>query len=463
MIPKKNDSTIGNLFQFSPYIFFLSIYFSLYCYILWTKNSYNSSTIMLAGLPLFVAFISTIYAFFTFKAPLSIDKKIEIFLSGVAHNTAMNSYFIIIFIAIFNYMIAKINGVLIAVTLGLLYIPTSWVMPAMFLLASKIAILLRSLPATIIIFMPIAHGIAQSLQIDPAFMAATILSGALYGNHISLYFHSIIADIKSNQLNIQSFFQKNTWIILPAAIIALFIISHYQCEQINPTVYHHLEKSLTIRDFINLIPYFFLLIASFLNLNLLANLIIACLIAFIIEIISYKVMFIDTATTMFNGFCGESIIVNLLLLHLIVAGLVQIIKYNGGFDYIIKKFQPKERINSSKFEFRALIITMMINLFVIIDTLSFQVITEFIEKLSEKYNASQSKITNMIHITSSIMQTILPYSSIMFLTIYLSKHSFFEIMNYMIYPGLIIILTTISIIISACSSYTKAQYKKLNI
>lgn len=455
MIPKKNDSKIGNLFQFSPYIVFLIIYFSLYCYILHTKNSYNSSTIILAGLPLFVAFITTIYTFFTFKETFTVDKKIEIFLSGVTHNSSMNYYFIIIFIAIFNYMVAKTNGILVAVTLGLLYIPTSWIMPSMFLVASKISIILKSLPTTIIILMPIAHGIAQSLQINSAFMAATIIGGALYGNHISLYFHTIAADIKSNHINFNILFQKTIWIIFPASAITLLIISHYQCEQINPTVYLYLEKSLSTQDYINLTPYFFLFIASFLNFNLLSNLIIACLIALMIEIISYKVMFFDAITTMFNGFYGESIVVNLLLFYFIIAGLVEMIKYNGGFDYLIKKLQLKENQNSSNFEISVIMITIMMNMLVIIDKLSLYSIYDF----TKKHNLPQNKITNLIHMISTIMQTILPYSSIMFLTIYLSKNSFLEIMPYMIYPGLIAILIMISTIFYACTSYCNMQYK----
>ena len=448
MTPKKNTHIIGNLFQFSPFIIFLTIYSSLYFYTLHTKNLYNSSTIILTGLPLFAAFVATFYDFLNFKNPLKINKKIEIFLSGVAHPTAINYYFIIICISIFNHLIAKTNGILTAVTLGLLYIPISWIMPFIFLIVSIFSMIINFLPATILICMPIAYGIAQSLQINSAFMAATIIGGALYGSHLSLYFKNIQSYIKTTHINLTFFFQETSWFIIPAAISTLIILSQYQCQQIEPNAYHYLQSSLTIYDYIPLIPYLFLLISSFLQINILVNLIIASTITLINEIIYHKVIFIDAIATMFNGFYANNIAVNILMLHLIIAGLTKIIKYNGGFNYMIEKFKLKGAQSPSNVQGSILLITICVNILVIIETLSLSLISYPIEKIADKYNISKNKLTILLHITTTTMQTILPYSFIMFSSISMNNSSYIEIVNYMIYPILITISTVIFIFTS---------------
>ncbi len=321
-------------------------------------------------------------------------------------------------------------------------------MPCIFLIASTIAIILSSLPATIIICMPIAHAIAQSLHINSALMAATIIGGALYGNHLSLYFNSIKTHIKSTPTDSINIYKKTIWFILLAALSTLIILSQYQCQIIHPAVYDYLKASLEIQDSITVLPYVFLLIAAYFKINLLANLTLACCITLITEIIYHKILFLDAITTMFHGFYEESIACNLLLLHIITAGLIEIIKYNGGFIYIIEKLNLKGDQNSSIVEGSIICMTIIVNMLVIIDKLAFNLLANYIKKLCDTYNISQSKAIILSQIIATTMQTILPYSSIMFLAIYIHKSSFIEIMSYMIYPILVIIMTILSVLFS---------------
>ena len=321
-------------------------------------------------------------------------------------------------------------------------------MPFIFLIVSIFSMIINFLPATILICMPIAYGIAQSLQINSAFMAATIIGGALYGSHLSLYFKNIQSYIKTTHINLTFFFQETSWFIIPAAISTLIILSQYQCQQIEPNAYHYLQSSLTIYDYIPLIPYLFLLISSFLQINILVNLIIASTITLINEIIYHKVIFIDAIATMFNGFYANNIAVNILMLHLIIAGLTKIIKYNGGFNYMIEKFKLKGAQSPSNVQGSILLITICVNILVIIETLSLSLISYPIEKIADKYNISKNKLTILLHITTTTMQTILPYSFIMFSSISMNNSSYIEIVNYMIYPILITISTVIFIFTS---------------
>jgi len=446
MISKKNDFAITGLLQFSPYIMFLILYISLYYYTLHSKNIYHSQTIILSGLPLFTAFIATIYAFFTFQESLNIDKKIEIFFSGVADIHAIHSYFNIIFIAIFNYMLAKTNGVLTAVTLSLLYISVPSMMPTIFLLTSIFSIIIPSLSAVIIIFMPIGYGIAQSLQINPAFMAATIISGSLCGSHLSLYFKNMSL---SKHVNFNIFFHKNLWFILTAAITSLIMLSQYEpMPLLTQTIHTYLQSTLNMHSYIMILPYFFLLLGNILKINFLTTLIIGSAIAFTSEIMLHKILFLDAITTIFHGLCKESLIINIIFFQIIIAGLTKIIECNDGFDYIIKPFQPKENKNSSNMQGSIILISIIMNLLIIIDTLCLNFITHFIKKLTEKYAITQNNISNLVHITTTTMQVILPYASIMMLTIHITHNSYFEILHYMIYPLLITILTFLSIFFS---------------
>ncbi len=446
MISKKNNFAVTGLLQFSPYIIFLALYISLYCYTLQTKSIYYSQALIFSELPLFTAFITTVYAFFTFRKSLELDKKFEIFFSGVAETQAINSYFNIIFIAILNYMLAKTNGVLTAVTLSLVYISIPWMMPILFLLTSFFSTIIPSLAAVIIIFMPIAYGIAQSLQINCAFMAATIISGALCGSHLSLYFHNMTL---SKHFNFNILSHKNLWFIITSAITTLIMLSQYQQVQlITKTMHNYLQSTLNIQSYIMILPYFFLLLGNILQINFLITLIISSFIALTTEIIVHKIMFLDAITTMFHGLSKDSLIINVIFLHIIIAGLTKIIKYNDGFNYIIEQLQPKENQKDSNLQGSIILITIIINLLIIIDTLCLNFLMIPIKKFTETSTISTNNVSNLVHITTMTIQAILPYASIMMITMNIIHCSYFEILHYMIYPLSITICTILSIFFS---------------
>ena len=441
MIPHKSDYTIGSLFQFSPFIIFLALYSFLYYYTLHTKNIYYSPAIILAGLPLFAAFITTIYAFFTYKESLNLNKKIEIFLSGASNIATIEYCFNIICITVLNHLLAKTNGILTAVTLGLILIPSLWVMPTLFLIASICSIIIGNLATAIIILMPICYGIAQSLQINSGFMAATIIGGALFGTHISLYFDLL----EQKTFNIYEIFKNSFWFVIGAAISTLIVLSKYECLPLDPTVYNYLQNSLTIENCIPIIPYIILLIGSILRINILANLTICSCIALTTEIMFHKIIFLDSIATMFYGYYRDSMIVNIVLLHFIMTGLTKIIKYNNGFMYIIDTLKPKGNQSTIRVQASIIIITILANMLMIIETICLNLITQPIKRFANKYMISQKRVSDLLHTTTTTMFSVLPYASIMFITIHITHSSYFEIMSYMIYPFFITLATIISI------------------
>lgn len=445
MITKKSYDTVGNLFQFSPYIFFILTYYILYFYTLYGKNIACSSNLMLNGLALCSLFITIIYAFFTFKKKKSINKKIEIFLSGAGNSIAMYSYFTLIFTALFNYMLAKTNGILTIITLGIIYIPASWMILTAFLVTSMYAICIPSFSTAIIIIMPIACGIAQSLKINPAYMAATVISGGLFGTHILEY---IAANKKLKPLTFRILFKTTSWYIIPAAIISLIILFQYNHETIHPEIYIYLQESLDTHTYITIAPYCFLLCARLLQFNMLLNLIIASCIALIIEVFYHNVMFINAFTAMFHGFYDDNLIVSIVLAQIMLAGLINIIKYNGGFNYITEKLLAKGKQSDASAQFFIIITTIIINILATIAPTARHITAYTIQKFTDTCSLPKNLVINFIQITTTTTQTMLPYSPIMLLAISISKSSYFEIIFYMFYPITTAIFMMLSIIFS---------------
>jgi len=437
-----------NFLQFSPCVLFISLYTFLYYYATYNNTTHNSSHMLLLGIPLFTTFITIIYSFFIFKNTTSINKKIEIFLSGVGSHDILPLYFILILNGIFNHATSITNGSMTIVSLSLLYIPVTTIMPSIFLLAAIGSLIIKNSLTTALVFLPITYGIGQTLQINHAFMAATLISGILFGKHISLHTRTLLTTTKTNRVNLFSSLQKTVWFTLPPAVTTLLILSLCQYQPMHHAIYKELATSLTIQSYIPLIPYVLLIVGSFLGVHLIANLTFGSCISLIIGFFQNKIQLLDTTIILFEGFSKQQSLIKILLLYMLFAGLIKLITFNDGFNYLIDQINLKKRKSSNSTQLIIFIITTFINLIIIIDSLSIRIITGIIKKLNDKHKISHDRIINIIEISSQSLQFLLPYAPIVLLTTSVIKISHQEIIIYMIYPVLILIWTLIIIMIS---------------
>lgn len=426
MIHTKESNLNSNIIQFLPGIIFLATYTFLYYYTINTTNTYHSTKTIFAGLPLCAAFIATFYAYFTFQNTYNIQQKFNIFLSGASYFTANTACFEFICIPAVSYVLAKTNAVLTAVTISLLYIPTYCMLPALFIIPGLIAIIIPSLPITILLYLPIAHGIAQSLHINTASVVATVMSGALCGTHL------MISLRKKNKslISLSHIF----WFILAAGISSLIIFSQNHMLTLDAMVYQHLQEKLQLHTYITLLPYACLIITNLYKIHLLATLILTFCVALGIEIFYYKICFLDVCATMFQGFYQLDIAGNILLFHIIMAGLTHIMISTGGFAYIFKKLKATKKQSTIIQYISMLSMIVITNLIVVIPNLALHLLRHPLHILNIKYQTPEHTIKKFVYIISTMIQILVPYSGIMLLAMHTTHTTYFQILQQMFYP-----------------------------
>jgi len=449
MIIKKHNDTVATFSDFSPYLLFSTLYTILYYYIIKNNYFHNSLQSLMSGLPLFVVFVTILHVFATSKKHLNLNNKIDFFLDGVTNYPLIFHSFIFMLSTNLNFILAKTNSVTTAVTIGLIVIPSSWIIPSFFLFSSFLSIIIPSSLVTIITIIPISYGIACSLNINFALMTATVMSGVLCGTHISLHSDTIKAIGKSTQSNFVEIIKESLYIVIPSFIGTIILLSQFKHSILDPSIYIQLKSSLFLQDYITIIPYLLLILNCIIGINLLINLLIVSLIGIIIGILYGNFLFCDIICTMFDGFCGQKALVNLVVLSLFSFGLIKMIYNNGGFNYLLKKLEIKTTKNKYLKEFILVFVTSIMNMMIIIDTLSINLFEPFITKIIKKYNIKPTRGMSLFHITTTTIQLFLPYTLPILLVTYLTHTSYKEIIIYMIYPMLISLFTIISISINS--------------
>ena len=104
------------------------------------------------------------------------------------------------------------------VALGLSLIPGWFLLPGLFLISAFIATAMGTSMGTIGAVAPVALGVAQAAGIDPVLMAGTILSGAMFGDNLSIISDTTIAATRSQGCEMKDKFRENFKIAAPTAI-----------------------------------------------------------------------------------------------------------------------------------------------------------------------------------------------------------------------------------------------------
>lgn len=425
----------GTLLQFSPCIIFIILYTFLY-----TFFSYNHTSVLehvLSGLPLFVVLVTTVYAFFTFKKSISIHEKIKIFFSGSINQSASYFYGTFIGATVFMHVLAKIGAIVTMVNIMTIVLPSHWILPLWFIMVIIFSVIIRSWTVSLILCIPIACGVAQFLQINPALMAATIVSGILCGYQMSMALGSITQYEKVKEI---------FWLVSPAAFFTLMLLSMYQYYVPEPLFFKILQSSLCLQDYISLAPIIIFFIAALLHLDLIINLVMVSSFSIVVGILQHKISNSDAIMFIFQGYYGQQEMVKLMLLCIFLSGLINIINYNHGFHYIIDAIKHKTK-NMYMRQLIVMFIIALINAVIALDIVSINVLMPMMKKISDRYALSYQKSLALLYLVVTTTCCFLPYAPIILLTGYLSHAPLMQIIQYMFYPVILLLWIIISMLI----------------
>lgn len=248
--------------------------------------------IIFLGSGLYHSMIGTEFAFYQIKAPIAaipaiilalllykqkLNTAIETFLEGASHPNLILMFMVFMLAGAFASVSSAIGSVDATVQLGLSLISTEFVLPMLFIIAAFIATAMGTSMGTIAACAPIAFGFTQATDIAPIYAIGAVVSGAMFGDNLSMISDTTIAATRSQNVELRDKFRVNVWIALPAAIMTLMIyisLSH-QAEAIQAKPY----------DLLLILPYLAVFFLAFTRLHVLAVLMIGVMLSGVIGLI----------------------------------------------------------------------------------------------------------------------------------------------------------------------------------
>ena len=208
------------------------------------------------AMPAVVAFLIALVVAFLQNPSRSFADKLESVAASMGQPNVMIMCLVFVLAGGFTGAVGAAGGVESTVNFALSVLPTSVVLPGLFLIACFISLSMGTSVGTIAALAPIAIGIALKTGLGGPLCLGAIVGGAMFGDNLSIISDTTIAATRTQGCEMRDKFRENFKIALPAAIIAFVIFL-----AIGMGSDYHIEGSLDYNLW-QVLPYIAVLVAA---------------------------------------------------------------------------------------------------------------------------------------------------------------------------------------------------------
>ena len=375
------------------------------------------------SLSLTVAFmISSIYAV-AISGGMPIRKRIDTYSRGAGANNLMLMLWIYVLAGAFAASAKAMGAVDATVNLALSLLPASMILPGLFLAACFISLSIGTSVGTIVALVPIAAGLAHSVDAHLALTVAIIVGGAYFGDNLSFISDTTVVATQTQGCQMSDKFRVNALIVIPAAIIILIIYGILGAGTKAPT---HIDAV----QYMKVLPYIVVLVTAIAGMNVMAVLTLGSILCGIIGIIDGGYDIFGWFSAMGNGVIGMG---ELIIIAMMAGGMLEIIRENGGIDFIISKITA--HVNSKRgAELSIAALVSMVNICTANNTVAILTVGNISKKIGDKFGVDNRKAASILDTFSCTIQGLIPYGVQMLLAAGLSGLSPLDIIPYLYYP-----------------------------
>lgn len=415
----------GNVWALLPLLVFIIVYVGS---ALLAKDFYAVSII--------VPFLAATLVALVMNRKVKFDEKVEIFCKGAGNTDIILMILIFILAGAFAEVAKAMGAVDSTVNLGLSILPSNIMIAGIFVVACFISLSVGTSMGTIVALTPIAVGVAEKTGILTAIAVAAVVCGSMFGDNLSMISDTTIAATKTQGCEMKEKFKMNFKIVLPAAIITAFIFILITKDG-TITVVETLDYSL-----IKIVPYIAVIIGALVGLNVIVVLVGGILIAGVIGFSGGSFDLLVFFGAIANGISGMS---ELIIISILISGTIEIIKYNGGIDFIINKGLKgfKSKMGA---ELGIAVLVSLVDICTANNTVAIVTVGPIAKDISDEVGLEPKRVAGIMDMFACVFQGIIPYGAQLISAAGLAALSPFAIMKYLFYPYLMGVSAIIAIV-----------------
>lgn len=419
----ENRVKLPGLLALSPILVFLAVYLV---------------SSLLAGdfykVPVSSAFLlASVYA--VAITPGELSRRVNVFSESAGHWNIMLMVWIFMLAGAFAGSAREIGSIEATVNFTLSIMPAKALLAGLFLTACFVSLSIGTSVGTIVALVPIASGIADETGMSQPMMAALIVGGSFFGDNLSFISDTTIAATRAVGCAMKDKFRANLMLVLPAVLVVTGIY-----------IYKGLSISATSDtgpiEWLMLIPYISIIVLALFGLDVTLALVIGILLNAVVGFGTGSLDWFSFLGSMGNGIAGMG---DLIIVTLLAGGMLGIIRYNGGLEYIIKGISRHVKGRRGA-ELGIGLLTSLANFCTANNTIAIITVGSIVNDISDKFDIPKRRAASLMDIFSCFVQGIIPYGAQLLMAAGLTGLATTQIIPYLYYPFAVGICVILSIL-----------------
>lgn len=387
--------------------------------------------------PITIAFlVASVYAVAITKG-LSLNDRILQYSTGAANKNIMLMIWIFILAGAFAKSAETMGAIDATVNLALYLLPDNLLLAGVFLASCFISLSIGTSVGTIVTLVPVAAGIAE--KTDPGMLplvTALVIGGAFFGDNLSFISDTTIAATRTQGCVMRDKFRVNLLIALPAALIVF--VYYIVCGSGIESAYEVQEIA-----WVKVVPYLIVLATAIAGVNVTLVLLLGIVSTGIVGMCYGSFDVFGWFGSMGEGIIGMG---ELIIITLMAGGLLELIRFNGGVDYILNVLTKHIRGKRGA-ELSIAALVSLANVCTANNTIAIITVGPLASNIAEQYRIDKRKSASILDIFSCVVQGVIPYGAQMLIAAGLTGLSPLSIIGYLYYPMLLGVVALLSILL----------------
>ncbi len=373
--------------------------------------------------PITVAFmVASVYAIIIYDGrPLR--ERIDIYSRGAGTSQMMLMLWIFVLAGAFAHSAKEMGAIDATVNLALTLLPGQMLLAGLFLAACFISLSIGTSVGTIVALTPIAAGVASQTDTSIALMTAVVVGGSFFGDNLSFISDTTIMATSTQGCKLSDKFRVNSFIVIPPAILilAVYIIMGTGVS----TPQHVADVS-----FLKVMPYIVVLLTAVFGMNVMAVLTIGILLTGIIGMADGSFDIFGWMKATGDGILGMGA---LIIITMMAGGLLEIIKQQGGIDFIINRLTRHVHTKRAA-ELSIAGLVALVDICTANNTVAILTVGHISKQIGDRYGVDSRKAASILDTFSCVMQGLIPYGAQILMAAGLAQLNPIAILPYLYYP-----------------------------
>lgn len=393
------------------------------------------------NVPVVVAFLVALFVAVLQTKGISLDEKFAVMGKGIGDRNIITMLLIFLLAGIFVGVVGRGSAESVAYFM-LSIAPSRLSLVVLFIVSCFVSTAMGTSVGTITLITPIAVAVSSGSGFSLPLCVGTVVGGAMFGDNLSFISDTTIAACNGQGCQMKDKFRTNFAVVLPAAIVTIGIILAISFRS---EILDGFNKEY---EMIQIIPYVLVLVSGIIGINVFITLIIGILSGSVIMLSTGAVDFPALLAGMGEGAAG---MFETSMVAILVAALCALIKYNGGFDVLLKGIRKIFKGKKGGQLGIGLLVSIM-DIATANNTVAIVMANPIAKEMSSDFGISNRKAASILDTFSCISQCALPYGAQILVALSAVatlgyQISAFDIIAHMFYPMFLLLSSLIFIFV----------------